>query len=235
MNNDKNGNFKYWTIIILLIIIILLLLFFTRFGKIQNQYMLIPTGNVDVFDIDINCNCSFDKCEYVDNDGNEIPVFDPENNKPKYGEVYVDDKNGNFVYQQNLKIFNNSAFHYLDKIAPGIANTYNFIIHNSTPSELKYYLEMNEESEFFINLRYRLRRNDSYVIGDDNNWVTSSELKTEFKNIKSLVSDKYSLDWKWLYEDDKDNLDTFAGENMTSKYKLNIRFYFEEVVKNTEG
>ena len=47
-------------------------------------------------------------------------------------------------------------------------------------------------------------------------------------------SDKYSLDWKWLYEDSKDDLDTFAGENMTSKYKLNVNFHFEEIIEESE-
>ena len=50
MEGSKN-NRKFWIIIILLIII-LITLFLTRFGKIENN--ITPTGNVSVFDIDIN-------------------------------------------------------------------------------------------------------------------------------------------------------------------------------------
>ena len=88
---------------------------------------------------------------------------------------------------------------------------------------------MYEATEYKVNLKYRLKRNNSYVIGNDNRWVTARELKTEFSRINAGTSDNYSLDWKWVYEDGKDKDDTIAGENMTSKYKLNIRFYFEAI------
>ncbi len=232
MDNRKKNNLKFWTIIILLIIIILLLLFFVKFGKIHNDYMLIPTGNVDVFDIDINCDCSGkedDNCNKTDKDGNILPVYKPEIDKNTIGQVWIDDKNGNYIYQQNLKIFTNSAFYYTEKIAPGISNTYNFVVHNSTPVKLKYNIQMNEDSEYKINLKYRLKREGNYIIGNESTWVSADELITGFYDIDTMHSDKYALDWKWAYDDGVDSQDTIAGEYMTSTYKLNIRFYFEEI------
>ena len=228
MNDERKNNIKFLVVIILLIVIILLLLFFTRFGRIQNDYYLLPTGNVDVFDIDINCSCKDSSCTPYDKDGNVIPTFNEVTDKDVLGKVFVDDINGNYVYQQNLKIFTNSAFYYTEKIAPGVSNTYNFVVHNSMDYKLKYYIVMNEETEYFINLKYRLKRNGEYVIGDDSNWVGADKLKTEFSKIDIMSSDKYALDWKWEYSDGVDSLDTSAGENMTSQYKLNIKFYFEE-------
>ena len=76
---------------------------------------------------------------------------------------------------------------------------------------------------------YRLRRNNDYVVGDDNTWVTANELKTAFSKIDSSSSDSYSLDWIWEFNDDKDAEDTLAGSNMESNYKLDIRFYFESI------
>ena len=230
MEEEKKNNTKFWIIVLLLLIIILILLFFRRFGKIENA--LIPTGNVDVFDIDIRCNCTGkDDCTTTDKDGNEviIPVFNEDDDKKIIGKVFVDDHDGNYIYQQNLRIFTNSAFEYTNKIAPGVSNTYNFVVHNSTNSKLKYIIEMYEESEYSVNLKYRLRRNNSYVIGNESTWVTAKELKTEFSKINASTSDNYSLDWQWMYDDGKDKQDTLAGENMTSNYKLNIRFYFEQV------
>ena len=126
-----------------------------------------------------------------------------------------------------MNIFNNAAFQYTNKIAPGVSNTYHFVVHNSSNMNLKYYIEMYEDSEYKVNLKYRLKRKNSYVIGDDQTWVTAQELKTAFENIADSSSDSYSLDWKWF---DDDNLsDTIAGENMKSLYKLNVRFYFEAV------
>ena len=87
---------------------------------------------------------------------------------------------------------------------------------------------MYEESEYDVNLKYRLKRENQYVVGDDSTWVTPDQLKTAFKNIGISSSDSYSLDWKWEYEDGVDDKDTLAGEKMTSDYKLNIRVHFEE-------
>lgn len=230
---------KYWIIILLLIIVILILLFITKFWKIENNFTLIPTGNVDVFDIDINCDCIINdkdsetskKCTTTDEYGNTkvIPVFSEKKYKDVIGEVFVDDNSGNYIYQQDLQIFTNSAFEFKNKIAPGVSNTYNFVVHNSTNSKLNYYVEMYEDTEYLVNLKYRLRKNNTYVIGNNDIWVSAKELKTEFSKIKAYSSDDYSLDWQWIYDDGKDNEDTIAGENMDSAYKLNIRFYFESV------
>ena len=247
MKNNK----KYWLLIILLIIIIIVLLFFNKFWKTGNP--LIPTGNVDVFDIDIHYFCrdndcgtknvdDIDKTGKIDKDkysitsnnnyyttgtSSEVPTYNESIDKNVTGIIYVDDKNGNYIYQQKLEIFNNAAFEYTNKIAPGVSNTYNFVVHNSTDTKLKYYLEMYEASEYKVNLKYRLKRNNSYIIGNENNWVTADELKTEFSKINADSSDNYSLDWKWVYDDGKDAADTLAGKNMISEYKLNVRFYFE--------
>ncbi len=231
MEDRRKRNTLYWIITILLIIIILLLLFFIRFGRIR--YSLVPTGNVDVFDIDIRCNCTGkDNCVTTNDEGETvtIPTFNEDKDKKVLGNVFVDDANGNYIYQQKLRIFSNAAFKYTDKIAPGVSNSYHFVVHNSTNAKLKYFIQMYEDSEYFVNLKYRLKRNNNFVIGDEDKWVTANELKTEFSKINISSSDSYSLDWKWEYDDGVDDLDTLAGKEMESLYKLNIRFYFEEVV-----
>ena len=222
MENNKDNRI-YLIIIIILIIIILILLFFTRFGRIDNG--LIPTGNVDVFNIDFDCNCNSDS--NTDSDcTNIVPSFSE--NDDLLGSVLVDDINGNFVYQQNLKIFENAAFEYTNKIAPGVFNTYQFVVHNGTDFNIRYYVDMYEDTEYDIDLKYRLRKNGNYIIGDVDNWVSAEELNTEFSNLSYSSSDKYSLDWKWFY-DGNDEQDTYVGSRMNSLYKLNIRLYFEQI------
>lgn len=221
MDNNK-GFIRFLIIVILLIIIILLLLFRTNVGEIKHEY-LIPTGHIDVFDIDVRCECKTkDTCEIVvDN----IPVFNPTTDEETTGEVFVDDKNGNYLYQQKLEIFNNSYFNNTNKIAPGVSNTYYFVVHNSSEVNIKYNIEMTESSEYNINLKYRLKKNNAYVIGNEDTWVTADELKTAFSNLNVSTSDSYALDWKWF---DASN-DNEVGENMTSEYNLMIRVYFEQV------
>lgn len=233
--NVQKKDILFRVVSIILLIIIIILLFFSRYGKINNYPM--PTGNVDVFDIDVDIDYAEVKkgdttniTESSDNNydiGKQITKYNADVDYNTLGRVFVDDKQGNYIYQQNLNIFNNAVYKYTNKIAPGVSNTYHFVVHNSSDMNLKYYIEMYEDSEYQVNLKYRLKRNNSYVIGNDNTWVTADELKTAFSNISYSSSDSYSLDWKWFDDDNK--TDTLAGENMASLYKLNIRFHFESV------
>ena len=236
-----------WIIIAILIIIIILLCL-TRCGKKDSNNVnnnddsyKIKTGNTDVFNININCpkeECTVENID--DNNTNknininsnkprknkDLPVFDEDTDKDIIGKIFVDDETGNYIYQQNLNIFNNAAFNYTNKIAPGVSNTYNFKVNNTSKEDIKYYVEMYEQTEYNINLKYRLRRNGSYIIGNNDKWVGADELKTIFKDLKASDYDSFELDWKWF---DDDVNDTTIGQNMTSEYKLNIRFYFEEI------
>ena len=175
---EKKSNSKLsWLIILLLIIIIIILLFFLRIGRTNEKY-LVPTGNVDVFNIDTVCKCK--KCKDVNGDQTDIeppydiPTYNEKTDKDIIGELFVDDKNGNFLFQQNLRIFENAAYKFENKIAPGVSNTYQFVIHNSSNVNVKYDILMYEESEYQINMKYRLKKNDKYIIGNGDKVVRQS-------------------------------------------------------------
>ena len=227
IKKEKKNDKIFWIIIFTLIIMSLILFYFLKFGRINNNK--IPTGNVDIFDIDINVDCECEEDEKPSNKPStkpkpSIPSFNETTDKEVLDKIFVSDESGDYIYQQNLNIFNNPAFEYTNKIAPGVGNTYDFVVHNSMNENVNYYLKIYEETKYNINIKYRLRKNDEYIIGNKEEWVTASELQTEYIKINKLESDKYSLDWKW-FDDDKQ--DTFVGKNMNEKYKLNIRFYFE--------
>ena len=214
----------------------------------QPEPTKVRTGNVDVFDIDISCICrSKDggECDDDDDDDDddETGTPGPDSHKSYYGSkingrtdttvdddgiVYVDDKNGLYVYQNKLHIFENAAFEYTNKIAPGVSNSYDFRVHNETKRMVKYSIVFEESTEYPINLRYRLKRGGTYVVGDDDTWVSASALKTALKYLSSDGVDSYTLDWEWPYEGGVDAADTEAGEKMTSEYNLGIKINFEE-------
>ena len=147
-----------------------------------------------------------------------------DNCKVVNGTVLIDDEVGNYIYQYDLNIFNNNVFK--DKIAPGISGSYLFNIHNISNIDIKYSIMMDKVSEYDINLKYRLKKNNKYIIGDDNSWVDIKLLNTNNYILKKDKTDKYVLEWIWL---DDDKMDTIIGINMVSKYLLNINFYMEEV------
>lgn len=230
-------------IFLLLILVGVLLWLFLRGSKPER----IPTGHIDEFDIRIGVICrNSDGSSCYDDEDGFIPDLTPGERQSKGGEerkingetdtdversgiVYVDDRNGKYVYQKSLKIFENAAFEYTNKIAPGVSNSYDFRVHNETSNAIRYNIEFSEDAEYAINMRYRLKREGDYIIGSDSNWVSAGELVSALNVLAIDKVDSYTLDWEWPYESNSDALDTEIGEKMASDYRLGIKIYFEEV------
>lgn len=174
-----------------IIVFIILVLFLSRCQKVHTL------SDIDIFNIDLNA--MKDNC-IVNNQG-----------------VIIDDDNGNYLYQHDLDIFKNNIFK--DKIAPGITGSYLFNVHTNT--NIKYSIVMDKISKYDINLKYRLKKNNEYII---DKWVKVDKLNTKEFILNKDETDKYILEWKWF----DDDLDSFIGENM-DKYLLNINFYLEGV------
>lgn len=254
---ERKGSNKILCVIVVLLLAAIAILLWLLFGP-QPEPAKIPTGNVDVFDIRIGCLCGRkDNDDNKGGDGDDdagcngdadgfYPNVSPGKNSQKgnsektingdtdtdvdrAGIVYVDDKNGWYVYQKSLEIFNNAAFEYTNKIAPGVSNSYDFKVHNETSNKIQYNIEFSEESEYAVNMKYRLRRAGAYVVGGETEWVSAKQLSTSMKQLAIDGVDAYTLDWMWPYEDGKDGQDTKAGENMESEYHLGIKVNFEEV------
>ena len=220
-------------IIVGLLVCIALTLFLGRIGILEFKNFLPGKNKADVFDIKIDCTCEDEStCESTSNlptfnDNTDINKIDDDEVDEVIGKVYVDDINGDYVYQNNLKIFENVYYNYQNKIAPGVHGTYDFKVHNDNPVALKYNIKMTEINNCNVNMKYRLKKEGTYIIGGNDKWVSADELKTKFYKIAPQKADSYSLDWKWEYEDNIDKTDTNAGKNAKSNYKLNIAVYFE--------
>lgn len=242
----KNNRFLIMAVIILSITVGILLWLLLKPAPKSGR---VPTGHIEVFDIRIGVICrNADGSSCYDDEDDFIPHVAPPPGERKSsdgdekkingetdtdiereGIVYVDDANGRYVYQKHLKIFENAAFEYTDKIAPGVSNTYDFRVHNETEAAIRYNIEFEEISEYAINMQYRLKREGVYIIGSDSEWVSASELSSAFKDLAIDGVDSYSLDWRWPYESGKDELDTEIGEKMESEYNLGIKINFEEI------
>lgn len=145
--------------------------------------------------------------------------------------VWVDDKNGDYLTQTDIDIFSYDSSKYhnttvvTDKIAPGVENTYSFKIHNQLSFGVKYNLKMTETMQYDVNMKYKLKMNGSYVIGNSSSWVEPSQLSLSNLVLNSNSVDNYELEWKWV---DSAN-DNVPGINMNSNYILNVKIDFEEI------
>ena len=232
--------------IVILIILLLLTIAFLVWLLLRPQSgaKRTPTGNVDTFNININCSCGpsktgdgDDDCD-KDGDGKQddsvISYYGSITDRQITANsddgiiVFAEDADGKYSYERSLRIFENVAFEYTNKIAPGVSNSYDFRVRNITVTPINYNVSFEENSEYAINLRYRLKRNGIYIIGDEDNWVSASELASAMTYLSGNAKDEYTLDWEWPYEGGTDAADTEAGEEMTSEYTLGIKIVFEE-------
>lgn len=205
MENNKDRNRKITIIILIIIIIILLYLLIHMFGDIENHGNRVPTGNVDIFEI--NCGCKSCECKPCEN---TEPVFN------ESGLTVVDDYK---VWDnKELRIFSNPAYEYESKIAPGSNNSYTFVIRNNNDFDVLVDITAKEDNKYGVNMKYKLRHNGDYVLGSENEYINAENLKVEKVLIKAHDQKGYLLDWEWV---DSDN-DTEVGFDVNADYKLTI-------------
>lgn len=256
------------SILILIALIIIIFLLIREFGFIDHKPR-IPTGNVDIFDINFNCDNCCNKCNdntsnntqgtnkpnnntnnnitnnnnndtdkpnndtnnnvnnntnkpndnTNNNDDNDKPSETPEEEETG---VTVFDEDTKYAYDTPLNIFTHTAYYVVeDKIAPGSENAYQFVIRNNNEFNIKYDIDMMETNDYNINMRYRLKLNNTYVVGNSDSWVTYEELQQADIALAAKTYDVYTLEWKWF----EGSNDTEIGTNVNSKYKLDIKIF----------
>jgi len=201
---DKTINIYLILIIILLAIIVYLL--FTK----QEKESLKPSGNVDIFDINCNYNCDCDKEE--------------ENTESVFAEKEFDDNfnildnNTSWQSTNDLNIFSNPMYEMDNKIAPESTNFYQFVVRNNTIYDINYNIVFKEDNNYKINMKYRLIKNDEYIVGNEKEWVTYEKLNLNNISLLTKNSDTYYLEWKWFSSDN----DAEIGKIGNANYSLKI-------------
>lgn len=226
MDEERKHKIIRFTICVLIILLILLLRSCTTVEKINN---LVPTGNIDIYDITINNSC----CDKVDCDcpcnNNTKDVFndDDEPDVDPYediNEALIYDKDGRYKNLTQLNIFTNPAYEFKSIIAPTSTNVYQFVVRNNNEFNMKYDILMTEDNKWDINMKYRLKLDGKYVKGDKNNWVTYEDLKLNDLKLTANSKNVYQLEWKWFESDN----DTHVGE-IGDEYSLKISFDGKEI------
>ena len=136
----------------------------------------------------------------------------------------------NMTEDTQLNLFKNNKFNGEKMIAPRSSGTFDFTIKNTTQSSVKYNIDFNKETKYPINMKYKLKMNNLYVRGNENNYVNVEELSLNDLIISKGSENKFSIEWYW--EDDDVN-DTFIGiQEIDRYYKLNLSIYAEQYTNN---
>ena len=236
-NNKNNKINKILTAVIVVLIIIIFLLLLKGCNKDDEN--ISHEGKVNIFeikcDVDCECNCEQknDKNRENDKDTNSENNNNNNNNNNKSNDnskeviniideddnteldIKVLDNNKTWKDQEDINIFSDSTYVVKGKIAPESTGTYQFIVKNSTKYNVKYNITFSETNNYHINMKYKLKKNNEYIIED---WVTYSELAQSNIRLNTSSNDTYYLEWKWFSSSN----DNSIGEDVNSKYGLSI-------------
>ncbi len=122
----------------------------------------------------------------------------------------------------DLKIFSRSFYDLDDVIAPESSNTYKFVVRNSTGMKIKYNVYFHETNNYEINMKYMLKKNDTYII---DTYSKADDLDIYNYVLNPGEVDTYYLDWKWISSDN----DTNIGQNPEANYGLRIEVEAESI------
>ena len=209
----KSERKRIVNIFIILFMLIILYILIQNVGYIKDYEALTPTGNIDIFEISCACYCESGEQEVVPNTGS----IEPEERIPDLGDliVYDDEK---IWDNQDLRIFTNPIYDNKSIIAPGSHNSYAFIIKNNNNFDLMIDIAFNETNYKDINMQFKLKNEDKYLLGSERNYEKISGKKIEDIWLPANGQKEYVLDWKWI----DSNNDAEVGFDIYSFYKLSI-------------
>lgn len=156
-----------------------------------------------------NNNQNTDPTKPTEPDEPEEPNPDEET-----GEVIVKDSDVTWETETQVNIFKSNLVD--NTIAPESSNTYRFTVYNNTESNVKYNLSFTETNESDINMKYKLRKNNSYIVSE---YSSISQLNLTQQLLNASKNDVFYLEWKWI----SNSNDTDIGASGTATYNLNIK------------
>lgn len=119
-----------------------------------------------------------------------------------------------------LNIFANPEFNNDSMIAPNSKGTYKFIVQNNSSEHIYYNLEFMEKNEHNINMKFRLKLDNIYIIGSKDKWQEPHELNMKDVLIVGGSKSMYTLEWYWEESEE----DTNIGKKDYADYQLFINF-----------
>ena len=152
------------------------------------------------------------------------------------GELVEADSNMIWDSTNTIHVFKNQQFNNTNLIAPGSYGAYHFQIQNKTSFPIIYNLEFEEDNLINVNMLYRLRKNDKWIV---KKWTKLPDIFLESYRVESSVNDDYVLEWKWFDADNDSELGR-ASSFSPLEYRMSLRIsgygdYEDEETDNTEN
>ncbi len=139
--------------------------------------------------------------------------------------IKVEEKDLEIEKDTELNIFENQDFNGQKIIAPGSKGTYNFSVQNVSNNLLEYNIYFTEISENDVNMKYRLKMDNIYVKGNNEEYIDIENLNLDNIILSENSITLFTLEWYW---EDNDLQDTYIGSlNEKQYYGINLEIKAE--------
>lgn len=130
---------------------------------------------------------------------------------------------------QELNIFRNKKYNNENIIAPKSSGNYSFLVKNITDKNLIYDLQLREINKYGINMKYRLKLENVYIAGNEEEWKDIKDINIENIIVPIESTNFYTLEWCWQ---DSDMQDTQIGSLSNADYTLRVKIGAQIYDKN---
>ena len=104
-------------------------------------------------------------------------------------------------------------------VAPYDSGVYEFDVKNTISKNITYDLDLEEENEDRVNIKYKLKKNGNYII---DHWVYYDEVNLKDVKLSAKQTDSFELEWCWVSENNE--LDTQIGlKKERAQYAVTIK------------
>ena len=145
--------------------------------------------------------------------------------------VQVTDDDLEITKETELDIFKNKKFDFESVIAPRSSGTYSFCVENVSGKDVKYDLSFADEMKYLINMKYRLKIDNSYVKGSENSYVDLDQLNLSDVVVLKDSINVFTLEWYWEDDDARDTVVGISSKKNKEYYKLHMEVLAEEFIK----
>ncbi len=128
----------------------------------------------------------------------------------------------NMQIENNTKLNVFSGFNKNEKIAPMSRGTYRFSVKNNSNFDMIYNINFEHDMTNYINMKYKLKIDNIYIRGNDNEYVDIDRLNVESIIVPKHSINIYTLEWKWENADEKDIKVGFTKDDQYYYFKMQI-------------
>ena len=111
---------------------------------------------------------------------------------------------------------------------PGHSGSYDFVVQNNNNDPITYELSLDEANRDNINMKYRLKLNNVYVVGDEKTYESIDKVKLDNITILGKGKSLFTLEWTW---EKADNDAKIVREGLAT-YRIYIDVYSKVIGKS---